>query len=128
MNYLLDTSTFLWFIEGHGRLSPQACRIMESEEHDLNLSVASLWEMAIKTSLGKLELPKPIDIFIQQQLALTAVTLLDIHPVHAFTVVDLPFHHRDPFDRLLAAQCLCENLTLIGPDEVFDRYGISRTW
>jgi len=86
--------------------------------------MASLWEMAIKNSLGKLGLPKPIDRFISEELAYNRVEILDIKANHVFEVAKLPFHHRDPFDRLIAAQALTEDLPLVTCDAVFQRYGV----
>lgn len=128
MPLLLDTHVFLWFVEGHSQLSENARSRIEDTTNDLFLSMCSLWEMAIKVSLGKLVLPKPVGEFIQEQLDFSAIALLDIRPPHVFAVADLPFHHRDPFDRLLGAQCLCEGMTLVSSDEIFDRYPIDRTW
>ena len=101
---------------------------IEDATHELALSVASLWEMAVKISLGKLEAPQPFAAFVQSQLAQSSMTLLDIRPEHALAVADLPFHHRDPFDRLIAVQCLSEGLTLISSDRVFEVYGVDRVW
>jgi PIN domain nuclease of toxin-antitoxin system len=128
MRFLLDTHAFLWFIEGNARLSNTGKDHIEDQSHDLLLSIASLWEMAVKISLGKLDLPQPFAEFMQSHLALSAIGLLEISPQHTYAVADLPFHHRDPFDRLLAAQCLSDGLTLISSDGVFEKYGVERVW
>ena len=128
MRLLLDTHVFLWFIEGSGRLSKSAKDHIEDQSHDLLLSVASLWEMAVKISLGKLGVPQPFAEFMQSHLALSSIGLFEISPQHTYAVADLPFHHRDPFDRLLAAQCLSEGLTFISSDGVFEEYGVERVW
>jgi PIN domain nuclease of toxin-antitoxin system len=125
---LLDTHTFLWFINGDKALSSPAKEIMENAENILYLSVASLWEMAIKISLGRLEAPYPFDKFIEIQLRENSITLLQITPVHTGIVAALPFHHRDPFDRLIIAQSLSEGLPIIGKDDIFDEYGVQRHW
>ena len=128
MRLLLDTHAFLWFVEGSARLSKSAKDHIEDQSHDLLLSIASLWEMAVKISLGKLDVHQPFAKFMQSHLAMSSIGLLEISPQHAFAVADLPFHHRDPFDRLLAVQCLSEGLTLISSDGVFEEYGVERVW
>jgi PIN domain nuclease of toxin-antitoxin system len=128
MRLLLDTHAFLWFMEGSARLSKSAKDHIEDQSHDLLLSIASLWEMAVKISLGKLDVPRPFAEFMQSHLALSSIGLLEINPQHTYAVPDLPFHHRDPFDRLLVAQCLSEGLTLISSDGVFEKYGVERVW
>lgn len=84
--------------------------------------------MAIKVSLGKLTLAAPIDLFLPQQIATNSLTILPILPHHTFRVATLPFHHRDPFDRLLIAQSELEDFPIIGNDSIFDHYGITRVW
>jgi PIN domain nuclease of toxin-antitoxin system len=128
MRFLLDTHAFLWFIEGNARLSNTGKDYIEDQSHDLLLSIASLWQMAVKISLGKLDLPQPFAEFMQSHLALSSIGLLEISSRHTYAVADLPYHHRDPFDRLLAAQCLSEGLTLISSDAVFEKYGVERVW
>ncbi|HML24482.1 MAG TPA: type II toxin-antitoxin system VapC family toxin [Aggregatilinea sp.] len=128
MNYLLDTHAFLWFISADPSLSPAAQAAIESEENRIFLSTASLWEMAIKVSLGKLEVPSPFGQFMYEQMRENDVTLHGIQLAHIDKVVTLPFHHRDPFDRLIVAQSLTDQLPVIGKDPVFDAYGIQRVW
>jgi PIN domain nuclease of toxin-antitoxin system len=84
--------------------------------------------MAVKISLGKLDVPQPFAEFMQSHLALSSIGLLEIRPQHTYVVPDLPFHHRDPFDRLLAAQCLSDGLILLSSDVVFEKYGVERVW
>jgi PIN domain nuclease of toxin-antitoxin system len=128
MNVLLDTHAFLWFIGDDAFLSTPARRIIESAENEVYLSMASIWEMAIKVSLGKLEMPSPFTDFVTTQLSENTVRLLDIGIAHVGMVTVLPFHHRDPFDRLIIAQSLSENIPIIGREAVFDDYGIQRLW
>lgn len=128
MNYLLDTHTFLWFVSDDALLSETAKRLIEDESSQPFLSAASLWEIAIKLSLGKLTLKQPYDVFMPQQLAINGIGILNITIEHTATVAKLPFLHRDPFDRLLAAQSQIENMPLISADAVFDQYGIKRMW
>ena len=128
MNYLLDTHTFLWFINDDASLSFTAKTRIEDPENTIYLSVASIWEMAIKVSLDKLELPSPFTDFIDDQLDKNTITLLKIKTAHTGIVATLPFHHRDPFDRLIIAQSKIEDMPIIGQDATFDDYGITRIW
>jgi PIN domain nuclease of toxin-antitoxin system len=128
MNLLLDTHTFLWFIAGDSSLSKTARSAIEDLNNNLFLSVASVWEIAIKVSIDKLELSEPFEIFIPEQLAENGIGLLDISVEHTAQIVSMPFHHRDPFDRLIAAQANVEQMTLLSIDEVFDLYGVNRLW
>lgn len=124
MKILLDTHTFLWFINDSPELSGSAADLLESDV-DLLLSTASLWEIAIKVSLNKLTLPDSYEQFIPQQITLNNIEILTITFEHLTIVSRLPFHHRDPFDRLLIAQSMSENLQIVSTDTQFDRYGIS---
>lgn len=128
MNLLLDTHTFLWFIAGDARLSQSARSAIEDLNNSRYLSVASLWELAIKLSIGKFELGEPFEILIPSQLAENRIELLDISIAHTAMVATMPFHHRDPFDRLVAAQAKIEQLTLVSIDDIFDAYGVTRLW
>lgn len=127
MKLLLDTHTFLWFVNDSPRLVASAKTLLESDV-DLLLSVASLWEIAIKSSIGKLDLPDSFDKFIPQQLALNDVEILQINLSHLDVVAALPFHHRDPFDRLLIAQAIAERIPIVSADPAFDDYAITREW
>jgi PIN domain nuclease of toxin-antitoxin system len=128
MNILLDTHAFLWFIAGSDELSDKARELIEDENNRIFLSAASLWEMAIKVSLGKLTLSEPFETLIPEQLALNGLEILDITIAHTTQVANLPFHHRDPFDRLIIAQALEEQLPVISVDNAFDEYGVTRIW
>ena len=128
MKYLLDTHTFLWFINADKSLSVTAKSLIEDENHEVFLSIASIWEMAIKVSLDKLTVPQPFTEFVLTQVQENNISLLAITPEHAGFVATLSFHHRDPFDRLIIAQSLSENLPIIGADTAFDAYGIDRKW
>jgi PIN domain nuclease of toxin-antitoxin system len=92
------------------------------------LSTASLWEIAVKVSIGKLSLGEPYETFIPHQLAHNQIEVLHISVPHLATVAGLPLHHRDPFDRLIIAQVMVEALLLVGGDTAFDAYSIKRTW
>jgi PIN domain nuclease of toxin-antitoxin system len=128
MNYLLDTHAFLWFINADSLLSPTAQVAIETGTNVIFLSVASLWEMAIKVSLGKLVVPLPFAEFMLEQMRENNVTLYRIEMVHIGLIATLPFHHRDPFDRLIIAQSLTTQMPIIGKDDVFDAYGVQRLW
>jgi PIN domain nuclease of toxin-antitoxin system len=128
MRLLLDTHAFLWWVEDAPQLSTKARSAIASADNECLLSFVSYWEMAIKSSLGKLALAKEIRRFIAEQLAANAFQPLGIEPRHIFRVAELPFHHRDPFDRLLVAQALEEDLSIVSRDRVFRSYGVARVW
>ena len=128
MRLLLDTHIFLWFIGGDERLSETARSLIEDDQNQVYLSVASLWEMAIKISLGKLSLARPYETLIPEQIDQNQLELMGITLPHTTVVVSLPYHHRDPFDRMIIAQALTEQLTLVSGDPVFDLYEIDRVW
>ena len=125
MKYLIDTHIFIWYATGDSRLSVTAKDLIESYNTRF-FSLASIWEIAIKAGIGKLEFQKPFDEFVQYQVELNDFKLLNITKEHIFALAKLPLHHKDPFDRLLAAQCLVENIPLISADEIFDSYPIQR--
>jgi PIN domain nuclease of toxin-antitoxin system len=128
MRALLNTGTFLWFIADSDRLSINARNYIADLENELTLSVASLWEIAIKSSLGKLELLRPFDQLIPEQLEINAVDILPIELKHLSSVIKLPFHHRDPFDRLIIAQSITEDMPVISGDKAFQMYPIEAIW
>ena len=128
MNVLLDTHAFLWFVQDDLKLSNAARALIESGETRPFLSIASLWEIAIKMSLGKLELTQPYEEFIPQQLAANGIGILNITIEHTAAVATLPFHSRDPFDRLLVVQSKIEEMTLVSADSAFDTYNVKRVW
>ncbi|HEY1015185.1 MAG TPA: type II toxin-antitoxin system VapC family toxin [Herpetosiphonaceae bacterium] len=110
------------------RSTKPARQIIESPENGLFVSIASIWEMAIKVSLGKLHLSQPFDLFVTNQLMLNDIGILDISISHTLRVATLPLHHRDPFDRLIVAQSQTESLPLISADSLLDPYDITRIW
>ena len=126
MTLLLDTQAFLWWVGDDPRLSSRARRAIAAAP--CLLSVASCWEMAIKASLRRLEIPRPIERFLQQQIEVNGFSLLPVSLEHTAAVAGLPFHHRDPFDRLLAAQALHEQIQVVSSDPVFRKYGVKRVW
>lgn len=128
MRLLLDTQSFLWFIEGSASLSLIARSLIEDADNQPLLSMASLWEMAIKLSIGKLSLGQPFEMLIPEQMRLNGIELLPIEMVHVVAVAKLSFHHRDPFDRLLIAQAMAERIPIGSGDSVFDPYGVRLLW
>jgi len=128
MRLLLDTHTFLWWINNDPLLSEPARAAIASERNECFLSLASCWELAIKTSIGKLRLTKTVERFIPEELAANDFKLLNLDFRHVAKVESLPFHHRDPFDRLLVAQVLAERMTIVSADAVLSEYGVKRIW
>lgn len=125
---LLDTHAFLWFTTGEAKLSDAARTLITDPRNEILLSLASLWEMAIKASLGKLILKPSFDAAILGQMARNDIRLLGIEVAHVREVLTLPLHHRDPFDRLLIAQATVEDLPVISIDGMFDSYSVRRLW
>ncbi len=124
---LLDTNAFLYFINNDSALSKTAKNLLESEI-DLLISAASLWEIAIKFSIGKLSLPDSFGNFIPSQIQQNDLEILPVTLPHLEKVSTLPFHHKDPFDRLIIAQSIFENLPIVSSDAAFDLYKIERIW
>jgi PIN domain nuclease of toxin-antitoxin system len=124
MKFILDTHVWLWMIADPDRLSSTTARLMEHQENELLLSAASSWEIAIKYSLGKLDLPSDPSRYVPEQILETGVTPLPVEHSHALRVASLPRHHQDPFDRLIIAQAELEQATLITADQKFSQYGI----
>ena len=128
MRLLLDTQAFLWFIEGNFNLSSAARNLIEDQGNQRFLSVASLWEMSIKVSIGKLELGMTLTELVKREVYGNAIELLEIQPEHLDELVKLPFHHKDPFDRLLIAQSLTENIPVVTKDSAFRSYPATIVW
>jgi PIN domain nuclease of toxin-antitoxin system len=128
MRVLLDTHSFLWWITDDPRLSPSAREIMGDGENQLFFSTASGWEIAIKARLGRLSLPEPVESFVPAQLAENGIEGLSIALSHALHVASLPDHHRDPFDRMLAAQSQLENLPILTSDPLIGQYSVETIW
>ncbi len=129
MSYLLDTSTFVWFIYDERRLSDAAFSLLANSDELIYLSLVSIWELAIKANLGRgLELRQPFPEFIDYQLTTNRFKVLNIYISHLKRVSNLPLFHRDPFDRLLIAQSFVEDIPVITNDTAFDHYAIHRIW
>ncbi|HEX9761221.1 MAG TPA: type II toxin-antitoxin system VapC family toxin [Candidatus Acidoferrales bacterium] len=128
MNYLLDTSVFLWALAAPERLNRQARHLLSSEKQDLVLSAASSWEISIKHALGRLQLPESPATYIPIWIRRWGLRALEITHQHALAAGELPFHHQDPFDRVLIAQAQMEQLVLLTADRVFERYPVEIVW
>ena len=127
MNLLLDTHAYIWFSTNNRELSSAVKRLIEDSENSSYISIASLWEMSIKISLGKLSIDKDFK-FVIHDLTESGINLLPISFDHILMSSALPFHHRDPFDRITVAQSLCEGMKLLSVDTIFDRYSSDRIW
>lgn len=127
MNYILDTHTLIWFMEGDVFLSTNAKRAIEDERNTKYVSIASLWEIAIKISLGKLLLKKPLEEFLNN-LSQININILPLKFSHFVRISKLEFIHKDPFDRIIICQSLEENLSIIGKDQNFPAYGVNLFW
>ena len=128
MNQLLDAHTFLWFVEGSDRLSNTARKQIEHPDFANWISIATVWELSIKHSLGKLQLSAPFQDFMERQFAtyqfdILPVELADVHRSHG-----LHYHHRDPFDRMVIAQALVRDWPVLTVDPAFESYGVRRIW
>ena len=128
MRLLLDTHTFLWFILDDPHLSTTAREMISDPTNDIEVSPATYWEIAIKISLGKYALPESYDVFIEREIQDNDFRILPIEPKHAAALTTLPFHHRDPFDRLLIAQAIVEAMPIVSIDAAFNAYPVTRLW
>ena len=128
MALLLDTHAFLWWVTDSPNLTKKARTAISSSDEVCFVSLATCWEMAIKVSLGRLKLPQTLDRFVSEQMAANGFRPLAITLAHTALVSTLPFHHRDPFDRLLAAQAIDGGLSMVSADVEFKKYGVKRVW
>lgn len=128
MQVLLDTHVFLWWVEGDRVLPAKARGALANRRNECLVSLASAWELAVKTGSGKLKLALPVKRYVVEHVAANGFRLLDIRMAHVGRVESLEAHHGDPFDRLLIAQALEENLPIVTADPIFRRYGVKRIW
>lgn len=128
MKLLLDTHTLLWLVDGNIKLTDTATCLLVDPNNELLLSPATYWELAIKVSIGKYRLADRLSDYIEQAIRLYGLTLLPISVAHAEILVNLPQHHKDPFDRMLIAQAIAEAVPLVSSDEAFDAYPVVRYW
>jgi len=131
MKYIIDTHTFIWFNKGSENLSKLSRQIIENDGNEIFISIVSLWEMSIKISLGKLKIEMPYENIIDDVYGAN-MQIISLDFVHTVIQNKLPFHHKDPFDLIIASQALSEKMDLISNDEVFDEYftnsKIRRVW
>jgi PIN domain nuclease of toxin-antitoxin system len=123
---LIDTHTFLWMAAEPERLSARARRVCA--EDNLTLSVASIWEIGIKFQLGRLPLPSTPETYIAQQVRYAGITILPIHYAHALAAAAFRGIHKDPFDRMLAAQCIVEKMACVTKDKNLAGFGLQVVW
>ena len=126
MRQLLDTHTLIWFVTGNSRINEKVRSRIEN--NDNLISIASLWEIAIKSNIGRLDLELSIEQLIEEQIVANGIEILNINTQHIAVVANLPLHHRDPFDRLIIAQSMVEQLPIVGVDKAFDSYAVRRLW
>lgn len=128
MKLLLDTHVWLWLQHGPRAIASATLVQLEDPQHELFLSAASAWEIAIKYTLGRLGLTAPPSRYVPERMVLSGTAPLPVLPVHALAVAELPEHHRDPFDRLLIAQAQHESMTLVTRDRKLEPYGVPILW
>ena len=125
--FLVETHTFIWLIDDDPKLLNTYKSLIEDLDNEIFISIASLWEMAIKISIGKLKVAWVLQQMIDE-LYLRDIQILPVNSSHILKVETLPFHHKDPFDRIFVAQCLVENITAISVDEILDEYHVNRVF
>ena len=128
MNVLLDTQCWLFWLTEPEKLSENAREILENASNAVFLSAVSSWEIAIKYSIGKLNLPEPPERFVTKRLVRDGISSLPVQHVHALRVAELPYHHKDPFDRLIISQSMVEGLPVMTVDRQFEPYKIEIIW
>lgn len=128
MDVGLDSHTLIWAIDDPAKLSPTAAQLLRDPDNVLFVSVVTIWELAIKAATTKLPLSLPYRPWMDAAIAALDLRVIPITLDHTERQTTLPFHHKDPFDRLLAAQMLVERLPLLSADVIFDAYGVNRVW
>ena len=125
---ILDSHALYWFAEDDPKMPPRVKDIIEDEQTEVWVSVVSIWELAIKAANGKLELAAQPEIYFSDLLKKNGFSLLNVTYSHVILAARLPLHHKDPFDRLIIAQSLVEQMPVISVDEIFDSYDVTRIW
>lgn len=125
---LVDAQALIWAAGNPDLLSTDAAKAMQDPDNHLVVSCGTAWEICIKAGLGKLELDRPLLEWLNTTMDSLEAELLPISLAHAVRQAELPFHHRDPFDRLIVAQALCEGYAVISSDGMLDSYGVRRVW
>ncbi len=128
MKLLLDTHAFLWFVLSDAKLSSAAKALINDPANDKYVSPATYWELAIKISVGKYSLAHPYEDFLNRGINGNGFIILPVEWRHTSRLTNIPYHHRDPFDRLLIAQALVEQMAIVSADPLFDLYGVQRLW
>ena len=128
MNLLLDTHAFLWFDSAPNRLSAKASALITDQANQINISVVTLWEICIKSNLGKLSLRIDLPQMIGEHEQQNGLRVLPIQPNHVYGLEGLPAVHKDPFDRMLVSVARCEGATLVSADAAFQGYPVSVEW
>ncbi len=128
MDVLLDSHCMIWALDDPSKLSLVAVAVLQDPDNALHISAASVWEIAIKVGKGRLPLSLPFRQWIDNAIAYLGLQIVSIRVDHAERQVVLPFHHRDPFDRMLASQAVVEGIPLVSADAIFDAYGVTRIW
>ena len=128
MRLLLDTHAFIWLDNAPTRLTQRVRSAIEDTDNSLLLSMVSVWEIQIKTQLGRLDIPNGLANLIQRQQESNGIELLPITVPHVLALSELPFHHGDPFDRLLISQARVEDIILVTKDENISKYPVDLLW
>lgn len=128
MRLLLDSHTLIWAVDDPSKVTLTVMVLLQNAANELLLSTATIWEIAIKVAKGNLPLSLPYRPWMDKAIADLDLTILPITLDHAERQIGLPFHHRDPFDRLIIAQSLAENMAVVSADKAFDAYGVTRLW
>ena len=128
MRLLLDSQSLIWYVDQDQLLSRPAHAAITDPQNDLLLSAAAVWEIGIKCGLGKLSLSAPFQGWMTKAIADLSLDILPITVAYTAVQATLPSHHRDPFDRMLVAQALVEQVSIVSSDAIFDRYGVMRLW
>ncbi len=128
MRILFDTHVFLWAISSDSRLSLKASATFADTETEALLSVATIWEILVKTQRGKLPFPNPAGPYLRDQIQRTSMSILPVALEHVLRIEKLPMHHRDPFDRILIAQAIAESVPIVTADRQFARYDVETIW
>ncbi len=128
MRLLVDAHCLIWAVDDPAKLTPASVVALEDAANDLLIGAGTLWELSIKTGLGKLTLSLPFRSWMEGAIAGLGLAVLPITLESCERQASLPFHHRDPFDRLFAAQALVENIKVVSADAILDQYGVDRIW
>jgi PIN domain nuclease of toxin-antitoxin system len=128
VKYLLDTMVWLWSVGPTELIGRTGLEILSSGSEEIYLSAASSWEIAIKAKLGKFQLPEAPGPYVRTRLAKQGIRPLSVTQDHTLRVYDLPLHHNDPFDRLIIAQAMAENMAILTSDRAFKKYNVDLVW